>query len=700
MHRRSCWHFLLVPALLLAVPAAAQNPSAATCMGSGCHDDLTTDEKHSPKVACKDCHPNVVGETEEDHADALSEHGPEVMCATSGCHPAVQSHLEEGFHSDSACESCHGYVHDEFQTFDPTTCRSCHKEAVTGFTGSVHEQEVPCGECHGDSHSPLLVAKNPLAPMSKVMQPESCVACHDDPKIRAFRTSVHGRALLSAGLDVAPTCSTCHGAHDMKPVEDPASPVFAQNVSQTCGSCHKFILSAVQQSIHATATPEEGRQMPVCSTCHDPHGTLRMDVDQNRLATPEACRECHQSQYDSYRHSFHGKATQLGLPESATCTDCHSAHRMLPKEDPHSTVHPQNLAATCGKCHDDVNESFLTFMPHANPANKADSAALHYVWLFMTTLLVGTIGFFAIHTALWTQRSVVGWFRGEFHHPENTSGKWVRRFKPIHIYLHLVIILTFLALAFTGLPLKFASEAWAAPLASFVGGLGGARWLHRVAGVLTFGYGLVFVGYLFREIVVRKKRSLLFGWQSMTPNKKDASDLVGNLKWFLYLDQRPKFDRWAYWEKFDFFAVFWGVIVIGLSGLVLWFPVAASKIIPGWGLNIAYVVHSDEALLATGFIFFFHFFHTHLRPESFPLDPVIFTGSMPLERFKEERPAEYERLSASGELEKYLVPPPSERLVNFAHAFGFSALAIGVMLGLALLASGLGMVLTYLGAGS
>ena len=84
--------------------------------------------------------------------------------------------------------------------------------------------------------------------------------------------------------------------------------------------------------------------------------------------------------------------------------------------------------------------------------------------------------------------------------------------------------------------------------------------------------------------------------------------------------------------------------MIGVSGLMLWFPDFFTKFLPGWALNAAYIIHSDEALLATGFIFLFHFFHTHLRPESFPMDPVIFTGSMPLHRFKEERPLEYQRM--------------------------------------------------------
>ena len=104
---------------------------------------------------------------------------------------------------------------------------------------------------------------------------------------------------------------------------------------------------------------------------------------------------------------------------------------------------------------------------------------------------------------------------------------------------------------------------------------------------------------------------------------------------------RPEFGRWTYWEKFDYFAVFWGMVVIGSTGFTLWFPEFFTLLFPGWMLNVATIIHSDEALLATGFIFTVHFFNTHLRPEKFPMDLVIFTGRMPVEELRMDKPAEY-----------------------------------------------------------
>jgi hypothetical protein len=214
--------------------------------------------------------------------------------------------------------------------------------------------------------------------------------------------------------------------------------------------------------------------------------------------------------------------------------------------------------------------------------------------------------------------------------------------------------------------------------------------VHRIAALGTFGYFLFHVAELIWRRVSKKERGLLWGWRSMVPNLKDLKDLWQNLKWFLYLGKRPQLDRWTYWEKFDYMAVFWGVAIIGTSGLMLWLPNFFAGFLPGWVLNVAQVVHSDEALLATGFIFIFHFFHTHLRPETFPLDPVIFTGRMPLARFKEERPLEYERMVAEGRLEAAMAPAPTESEVRYARLFGFTAVALGLLLALAILVGLLG----------
>ena len=138
--------------------------------------------------------------------------------------------------------------------------------------------------------------------------------------------------------------------------------------------------------------------------------------------------------------------------------------------------------------------------------------------------------------------------------------------------------------------------------------------------------------------------------------------------------------RWTYWEKFDYWAVFWGVAIIGVSGLMLAAPLLSTRVLSGIWLNVAFIVHSEEALLAVGFIFIFHFFHNHLGPMKFPIDVSIFTGRVPLDRFKEERPLQYQQLLQAGRLEQSIVPPPSLWLTSIAVLFGSAVLITGVTL--------------------
>ena len=161
-------------------------------------------------------------------------------------------------------------------------------------------------------------------------------------------------------------------------------------------------------------------------------------------------------------------------------------------------------------------------------------------------------------------------------------------------------------------------------------------------------------------------------------NRGDWQEFTASMKWFVRRGERPDYGRWTYWEKFDYFAVFWGVAVIGSTGLILWFPTFFTRFMPGWMVNVATTIHSDEALLAVCFIFSVHFFNTHFRPEKFPMDPVIFTGGMPLEEFKTDRPREYQQMLASGELEKNLMPPPSLTTLKVWRRFGFTALGVGL----------------------
>jgi cytochrome b subunit of formate dehydrogenase len=595
------------------------------------------------------------------------------------CHDDVA--LTSPVHGDLGCTDCHSdisdFPHPDSLLGAPELCAQCH-DAGPALAGSAHAF-LSCEDCHGAAHQ-VRAASDPGAPTSHLGQIQTCGGCHGSPEILAsYLGSVHGRAVIKSGLAAAPTCSTCHGSHGIFPPTDEHSSVSHQAVPETCGSCHVYILRDWRKSSHGRVWTDEEAGGPVCTTCHASHRIEEPRETAARLKFPESCGGCHRGPYESYRDTFHGKATHLGFVTAAICSDCHTAHLNLPAADAQSSVAPANLPATCGSCHGEVSAAFVSFDPHSDPTDPARSRPVHLVWLVMTGLLVAVFGLFGLHDLLWLQRSLVALSRGEVARGD-AAGPWVRRFSPIHLAVHGVVIATFLVLAATGLPLRFHFTEWAQRLAEFLGGIGTSRVLHRLMAALTFAYFLFHLGHLAYRGMVKKESGLLWGWRSMVPRGKDFADLGRNLRYFFYLGRRPAFDRFTYWEKFDYFAVFWGVVIIGASGLILWFPRFFTRFLPGWALNAAALIHGDEALLAVGFIFVFHFFHTHLRPGAFPLDPVIFVGAMPLERFKEERPLEFQRLVDRGELDRHLVSPPSRARLRMAYIVGFTAVAIGVLL--------------------
>lgn len=265
--------------------------------------------------------------------------------------------------------------------------------------------------------------------------------------------------------------------------------------------------------------------------------------------------------------------------------------------------------------------------------------------------------------------------------------KQIRRFQPGHTVLHLMVIVSFLTLALTGMTLKFSNNALFAGVSHILGGPAVTGILHRLAAAVTFAYAGIHLWQL-AELFIKRKITIagLFKEEySLVPLPRDGRELVQHLRYFIGRGPKPEFGRWTYWEKFDYWAVFWGITVIGLSGLILWFPEVAARQMPGWTINVAYIIHSEEALLAAGFIFTIHFFNTHFRPGSFPMDTSIFTQRVELSRFKLERPREYEDLVQNGELDDLLVSPVSSRARRTAMLFGAVFLVVGLVMVLAII---------------
>lgn len=267
------------------------------------------------------------------------------------------------------------------------------------------------------------------------------------------------------------------------------------------------------------------------------------------------------------------------------------------------------------------------------------------------------------------------------------GNRYVCRFGLLPRLIHLAVVISFLALTATGMTLKYATRPWAKTVADMAGSF------SFISGVHCFFAVIVFICLILNFVLIfhnwkksgKSVNDFLFDPDhSLIPMANDGKELVQTFMWFLGKDRLPQYGRWIYWEKFDYMAVFWGAAVIATTGLCLWFPEQFTAVIPGYWINIAAIIHSDEALLLTGFILIIHFFNTHLRPEKFPMDPVIFTGVVSVEKLKRERPREYQTMMSLGKFPEALCEPPSPEMVIAAHIFGISALIVGIVLVIAI----------------
>ncbi|MBI4702737.1 MAG: hypothetical protein HY744_16570 [Deltaproteobacteria bacterium] len=636
--------------------------------------------------------------------------------------------LRTSVHAKLDCSDCHGRqarAPGPGTSFEKARCDHCHAEVTRAYDQSIHGQVLAqgktdaarCVHCHGahDIHA----AKDARSRVYRLRLPTTCGGCHKNPELarrlgisqpRAaslYVESIHGRALLKDGLVVAPSCVECHGSsHDIRKASDPRSSVHPRNVPHTCGRCHAGIDAAYERSVHGRALAAGKRRAAECVDCHSAHEIAAPADPSFKLLSDERCGRCHQNRLRRYRETYHGRAAALGLAAVASCADCHGHHDVLPVADPGSRLSAQNRLATCRQCHPSAPHNFANFMAHGDHSDRKNYPGLYWAYLLMTALLVGVFGFIGAHTLLWLGRTLLHWRRDPRAFAEakrrardERGARLFERFRPVDRFCHLLVITSFMLLVLTGMPLKFYYTSWAQDVFEVIGGAVVAAFLHRVGAVMTFSYFAIHIASLVSlvrrarerycdetgKLCLRRLLGFVFGPDSPMPRLQDAKDLWAHLKWFLGRGPRPRFDRWTYYEKFDYFAVFWGVAIIGLSGLVMWFPTRATVLLPGWAINLSHIIHSDEALLAAGFIFVFHFLNSNLRPEKFPFDVVMFSGRITEEEMRHERPALYARLVAEGRLDPR---PPSEDWARgwntIMRTFAAAALATGLALAAAI----------------
>lgn len=629
--------FAFLAVLLIGAPALFAGPAAAQTQKAApaCREEKNQffiQGKPYPynylyinNAACLKCHADRV----DARAYAASAHGAN-SCIS--CHWEINSidlHVKE-----MKAEGADVRV-------APVDCSRCHAKQALAYAASIHHQVgFSCTDCHRDIH------RLALAKIDQKRIYQTCTICHDGS---AYAASIHGRAALGGNHD-APGCTDCHGVnrslHHIEALKGMASKKF-----------------------HTDA----------CAACHDDAAKMKRNgVDPLVTAT--------------YYQGIHGKIEALGYPGVvAGCSDCHGAHDVLPATNPKSTIAPHNLIKTCGKCHPGADARFVQYIPHLNYRNPKRPAAF-WSYKFMHGLLFSVFGFFWLHTFLfWRKDFWMSWhrksqglFHPEFAVPEDgQTGLTFRRFSVFDRVLHFMLLSSFMGLVLTGLPLAFPTAPWAARLMAFFGGYPTRGIIHRIFACIMIAGFTTAVSYIVYFLFLKKLpgnpgfRQRLFGPDSLFPRLKDFRDLWAMLKWFVDRGPRPELDRWSYWEKFDFFAVFWGMVIIGTTGMIRWFPVFFTRFLPGWIVNVAVVLHSDEALLAMGFIFTVHFFNNHLRPRNFPLNTVIFTGRLPHYQLMEDHALQVKRLIKNGTYRTYERKYPGVWADLFSRLLGLLMLTIG-----------------------
>jgi cytochrome b subunit of formate dehydrogenase len=534
----------------------------------------------------------------------------------------------------------------------------------------------------------LVSLPQPVATLPPSVDPDaSCSVCHEDVAAARHTEGNPHQAL---------PCATCHAGrgfnpHVADPVDERVDAIALEMANHAehspaayaqCQNCHPEAVAAWRNSVHGLGEGLVDR--PSCEACHgDIHALV--SGSGGRIALAERCIACHDFEVpgrpahvvDTYRHTIHGKKLALGDEEAATCPDCHNAHDVLPETDPASSIHPENRADTCGACHPGATAAFAAAVSHRPPTRSEDA----WAWgtgVFFASLTFGTILLLFLHVIadfLRSGRSAM-LARGPTP-PRRGRGPVDAEAELPRFDLHMRIqhwgmMLSFILLVLTGWPLKAASVETNGGLLAIFGGHAGAALVHRVAAALLIAvsaYHLVYLGWL-----VATKRFT----GSMIPGLRDLRDAMQNVQYFVGLrEERPHFGKWTYFEKFDYWAVFWGMVIMGGSGLVLWFPVAASSWMPGQLINLSLIAHSDEALLALLAIFLWHFYNTHLRPTVFPMSWVWLTGRISAEAMYEEHRGEYELL--------YGQRPPNPPVVGkpwYAHAlWSYLAVSLIVLVG-------------------
>lgn len=632
-----------------------------------CHEGVKADDiphrKKIKPVNCLTC-----------HDDIPSKHV---------FHPQLAKSIPVGKTSAITCSNCHG-KHDIISSKLPTSkfhvskvsesCAECHSDVKSKFISSEHGRaliegvkDAPnCLICHRQELSNLNGIRDSLT--YKTEQEKMCLSCHlDNTDVRArtspsagfiaaYEKSVHGYALHHGNAKAA-NCVDCHGSHDMQKSFTPTAHVNKLHISETCSKCHTDIAKEYNESIHGTALVKGVKDSPACTDCHGEHEILPHDNPHSRVAAAnisvQVCSPCHSSlklsekygiasgRSESFADSYHGLAIKAGSVEVANCASCHGVHNIKPSSDSTSMISKANVVATCGKCHPGANERFTIGSVHSTTTSK-EEPLLYWIATSYILLIIVTIGGMFFHNLLdfikkSKQKLMIR--RGLIPEEHHGTRMYVRMTLNERVQ-HAALFTSFITLVLTGFALKFPNAWWVVPIQNISPLMFEIRGIvHRVAAVVMVLASFYHIYYLF--FIPRGKQLL----KDLLPVSKDIPDFIGVFKYYIGLSQsKPKFGRFSYIEKAEYWALVWGTIVMTVTGIILWFDNTFLGLLTKLGWDAARTVHYYEAWLATLAIIVWHFYFIIFNPDVYPINLAFWKGTLTEEEMMDEHPLELEKI--------------------------------------------------------
>jgi cytochrome b subunit of formate dehydrogenase len=604
--------------------------------------------------------PGLFGQTEEEYEKIDSD-------ACVSCHETSKNDMEfskefEGsIHEGMECLECHSdkdtIPHKEDPDFHVGCqgCRQCHETesedyAAHGMENVGECEAMPqCLDCHG-GHT-VRPSSDPASKTHPLNLAETCGACHENLEItnqynihekhpmRIYLQSAHAKA-IEGGLDEAATCNDCHGAkgnsHKIFSISNPDSSVYHFNIPDTCGQCHESETKEYKEGIHGILAARGDVKSPVCTHCHGEHGILTHDnplspVSRARLAEA-TCTPCHESiiltqKYGleqvsqmSFIDSYHGLKTKSGDKTVANCASCHGVHKILPSSDPQSSINPNNLPKTCGACHPDITVEMASVPIHGFIQEATKSKTARIIQNIYILAIVVIIGMMFLHWLIDLIKQIILVMKK----PQ------VRRMRVDEVIQHALLMVSFIVLVITGFALRYGDAWFAKALFGWDNGFAFRGVIHRVAAVIMIISTLWHLVFLF----TKRGRQFL---KDMMPQFYDFTDFLFRVLYNLGLSKKnPRFKRFSYVEKAEYWALVWGNAVMILSGLILWFDNKVVSFLPRVFIEISGIIHFYEAILATLAILIWHMYSTVFNPHVYPMNPSWLTGKMPADMFAHE----------------------------------------------------------------